>query len=133
MADNEEITFESLVAEKRHKELLELLRGVGQKEDSELKAIILGNTELVSKFVTMMSNFKFPEQKELPSPQVNVNTNNEEILKAFTDMGNTLNESLKEVKKCLEEREVFSEWTFTKNYNYGGSGSWQSITAKGKK
>jgi hypothetical protein len=128
--EENDIEFEQLLQDKRHKELLGTLKGIASllskdnSNDSGIISAIEKQSGKIEKFVQVI--------KELPQPKVNVEVNNDNVQTSITEMANSILGSLNEIKKVLQqpEKEIKKEWTFdiTRNVN----GFINSITAKQK-
>ena len=105
MADKEEITFNELLEEKRHKEIVSLLKQRNQSDikiDAILNKAIEKNTEAVSSFLERIGNIKI-EVPKIDAPNVTVNNNNDQLIGEVKKMGETLNSSITELKACFEK------------------------------
>ena len=116
--DIREDTYEEMLAEKRHTQLVKLLSGLSNKEDNELKGIVSKNAELIKVFIDKVGEIVKPEIRELPTPTVTVNTDNKEVIKSFAEMGNSITTSLQNLQKCIEEKKPV-DYEFTMQYEYG--------------
>lgn len=128
--DLKESTYEEKVQENRHKQVVELLRGLQKKEDIELKLFVSKNIDAIQALMSKVSELILLEKKETSAPQVNVTTDNKEVVAVFREIGKTINENLLAVKKCIDERPVYKEWEFKKSYTTGNS--WDKIIATAK-
>ncbi len=90
------------------------------------------NTEedAIQALMSKVSELILLEKKETSAPQVNVTTDNKEVVAVFREIGKTINENLLAVKKCIDERPVYKEWEFKKSYTTGNS--WDKIIATAK-
>lgn len=112
MPDQEEITFNELLEEKRHKEIVSLLKQRNQSDikiDATLKAAIQKNVEVISSFVESLKNINISVPK-IDAPNVTVNNNNEQLLSSIVKMGELLNGSLQELKTCLHKEPIEYEF-----------------------
>ncbi len=99
--------------EQRHQELLEainLLAPAIQKSHSELRKFIDQNKDLISGFISKLSEFQKPD-----APKVSVETNQEQVVAEIKTLRHSIDSLVPIMKELLEEEkktEVLPEWQF---------------------
>jgi len=97
--------LEEKIGIKRHEEVLGSLKGVisaissQQKTDPEISKLLKENKEAINNFVKAVG-----EWKKQPAPEVNVETNQDKVVKAIGDLGEVLKGIGDRLTK-LEEKE----------------------------
>ena len=109
--DNEDIVFESALAERRHKELKNSLNGVisaiNSKSDNSIKEAIDKQTIAINGFVNALNNLPKPEKSE-----VKVETNQDKVVKSVSDMCNSILIGLNDLKEAVSAPQEKKEFEF---------------------
>ena len=127
-ATDDDIKFDELLQDKRHKELMgslrELLTHLGkEKPDNGVAQAILKHSET---FATAIKNLPQPEKQD--APVVNIQSNHGEVVKSLQEMGKNILSALSDLKDSMNKEPVKKEWRFDIVRNHGGYIN--SITAK---
>lgn len=126
--DDEDIKFKELLEERRHKEIITAINKlavlVSQNRSIDVVSAIEKNTQSLGTFVVAVQNIK---------PQVSVETNQYEVIKALnaiaSDIKNANSQAIeKGFENILNELKKEKEFKVNKNQN----GYIESVTAKTK-
>ena len=102
--DNEDIVFESALAERRHKELINNLKGVvsavNSKSDNSIKEAIDKQTVAINGFVNALNNLPKHEKSE------------DKVVKSVSDMCSSILIGLKELKEAISLPQEKREFEF---------------------
>jgi gamma-glutamylcysteine synthetase len=106
--DLEDIKFEKLLAEKRHKELATALKAItttlNNKTEDNVSLAIETQTVAIKGFAEAI--------KSLPEPKVNVNMSNDAMEESIKKLGQDILKSLEGVKELLIAYNQPKEWEF---------------------
>jgi hypothetical protein len=118
--DLEDIQFDELLQDKRHKEIKSLLQGLKSEMSKDKNASIVEainrNTEAIGKFVDVIGKLK------IDSPNVNVETNQESVINSLTSVGEQICNSVNELKALIPEEKKsvkIKEFKVIKNQHSG--------------
>lgn len=93
--EEQDVEFEELLLEKRHKELLRALKSIvaiiGENKEVDLSPLLQKHEDAISKFVAAI--------KELPAPQVKIETDNKEIEVSIKKISEAILRSNEDLKK----------------------------------
>jgi hypothetical protein len=111
--------YEDIIKEKRHEELSGALKNIAlslsQNKDREIVAAIEKQTLLVEKFVETVSEAEKHEAK------VDVEVNQEQVVKSIGEMGKLLLDGLREIKENISKDKGNKNWEFNVIRGYGGT------------
>ena len=107
--------FEQALADRRHKELLSVLKGLANampkipenKSDEEVKRAIDNQTEVIKGFVNVLKTLK--QEKS----DVNVERNDNKVVNSVDIMAKSILGGLVDLKKSIDIPEVPKEYEFT--------------------
>jgi hypothetical protein len=98
--ETDDIEFNELLADKRHKELAGTLKGIAsllnQPKDNSIAEVLKQNMEATKGLVNVVKN--------LPKPEVNVEVNNEKIVTSLEAICNKIVASNNEVLDALKSK-----------------------------
>ena len=127
----EEVSLRDLLAEKRHKEILQLLKLKNEgdaKADMELKASVEENTQQVKLLIYAIGNINF-STPELPTPNVTVNNDQKQLAESLNSMAQVIAKGMEENNKRLIKEPISYEFEIVRMQG----GSIHKIIAKPKK
>lgn len=103
----EEIIFDRLMSDKRHKELVATVKAA-QKNDELIVQALDRQSIAIEQFVQAI--------KSLPTPSVNVQTNQNEVVISVSQMCDKILSGLSELKLAVESKPVIDryEWSFVR-------------------
>lgn len=118
--EKDDIKFEQLLNEKRHKELINSLTIIvselkKEKKDGAVIAAIEKQSQAINKFVEVIRAIPVPA-----TPEVNVEVNQAEIVSSIERMGKLILQELRDLKTILGIEIKPSEWEFKVNRNSAG-------------
>lgn len=129
--DNEDSVFESRLADRRHKELVNALRGILtelQKDDGTGDIVSKSIDKQSEKIMKCLEELKNIPKQELP--EINVETNQQQVVQSINGIGESIVQSLLTIKESMNLPQQKKEWTFKVKRN--NAGYIESITANEK-
>ncbi len=119
----DDIELEKALIDKRHKELLIAIKNLSllnkNEGDSKIAEVLSTNQRILNGYLAKL--------QDLTKPDINVETNQAEVVKELKVMASELKSSFDGMKYEFERQK---EWTFTIQRGYGNL--IESVTAKSK-
>lgn len=131
MKEKDDQDFELQLGQKRHKETVSLIKGLGEimstpkKDDGVLKAALDGHLVAMKEIVGEIKSIKFPEYPEQKEPKVNVTVNNDKLEGALIRNEEKLDRVIELLTLSLQPREI--KFTVVRG---GYNNLIESVTAK---
>lgn len=118
--EKDDIKFEQLLNEKRHKELINSLTIIvselkKEKKDGAVIAAIEKQSQAINKFVEVIRTIPVPA-----APEVNVEVNQAEIVSSLAKMGDLILNGLSELKGVMKKEPPSIAWDFKVIRNQAG-------------
>lgn len=118
MPNEDDIKFEALLADKRHKELTGTLKGLvtilsKEKPNDGIKEAIEKQSKAIEGFANAIKNIPKPEKQE--KPQVNVAVSNDNMISSIEKMCKEICDGQNKILKALEEKPIVDEFKLEKD------------------
>lgn len=109
--EDDDKVFEAALADRRHKELVNSLKGViaavSSTQDNSIKQSIENQTKTIERFIEVLNNVNKNEKSE-----VKVDVNQDKVVNSVDYMTTAILQGLTELKQGLKTPEVKKEWKF---------------------